>query len=43
MPVPGPYKGRLNIRQANNSDTVTINWQQMVQDFEISLSGAFGN
>ncbi len=35
-------QGRLNIRQANNSDTVTLNWQQMVQDFEINLSGAFG-
>ncbi|MDG2090593.1 MAG: lipoprotein insertase outer membrane protein LolB [Gammaproteobacteria bacterium] len=35
-------QGRLNIRQANNSDTVSINWQQMQQDFEINLSGALG-
>lgn len=35
-------QGRLNIRQANNSDTVSINWQQMAQDFEINLSGALG-
>jgi outer membrane lipoprotein LolB len=35
-------QGRLNIRQSNNSDTVSINWQQMVQEFEINLSGAFG-
>ncbi len=35
-------QGRLNIRQANNSDTVSINWQQMVQHFEINLSGALG-
>ena len=35
-------QGRLNIRQANNSDTVSINWQQMAQGFEINLSGALG-
>lgn len=35
-------QGRLNIRQANNSDTVSINWQQTQQDFEINLSGALG-
>lgn len=35
-------QGRLNIRQSNNSDTVSINWQQMEQDFEINLSGALG-
>lgn len=35
-------QGRLNIRQANNSDTVSINWQQMLQNFEINLSGALG-
>ena len=35
-------QGRLNIRQANNSDTVSINWQQREQDFEINLSGALG-
>lgn len=35
-------KGRLNIRQANNSNTVSINWKQMGQDFEINLSGALG-
>jgi len=35
-------QGRLNIRQASNSDTVSINWQQMEQDFEINLSGALG-
>ena len=35
-------QGRLNIRQANNSDTVSINWQQMAQSFEINLSGALG-
>ncbi|MBN4075262.1 MAG: outer membrane lipoprotein LolB [SAR86 cluster bacterium] len=35
-------QGRLNIRQANNSDTVSINWQQIEQDFEINLSGALG-
>lgn len=35
-------QGRLNIRQANNSNTVSINWQQMLQNFEINLSGALG-
>lgn len=35
-------QGRLNIRQGNNSDTVSINWQQVDQDFEINLSGALG-
>lgn len=35
-------QGRLNIRQANNSDTVSINWQQTQQNFEINLSGALG-
>ena len=35
-------QGRLNIRQSNNSDTVSINWQQQEQQFEINLSGALG-
>lgn len=35
-------QGRLNIRQANNSDTVSINWQQSEEEFEINLSGALG-
>ena len=35
-------QGRLNIRQGNNSDTVSINWQQTEQIFEINLSGALG-
>lgn len=35
-------QGRLNIRQDNSSDTVTINWQQLGQDFEINLSGRLG-
>jgi outer membrane lipoprotein LolB len=35
-------QGRLNIRQQNNSDTVSVNWQQQEQDFVINLSGVFG-
>ncbi len=35
-------QGRLNIRQANDSDTVSINWQQTEEAFEINLSGALG-
>jgi outer membrane lipoprotein LolB len=35
-------QGRLNIRQENSSDTVSINWQQAQQNFEINLSGALG-
>ncbi|MFL2840519.1 MAG: lipoprotein insertase outer membrane protein LolB [Pseudohongiellaceae bacterium] len=35
-------QGRLNIRQTNNSDTISINWQQMEQAFEINLSATLG-
>tara|TARA_R110000772_G_scaffold14958_8_gene42778 strand:- start:1669 stop:2244 length:576 start_codon:yes stop_codon:yes gene_type:complete len=35
-------QGRLNIRQGNNSDTVSINWQQVDKEFAINLSGALG-
>ncbi len=35
-------QGRLNIRQQDNSDTVSINWQQQEQEFLINLSGVFG-
>lgn len=34
--------GRLNVRQQNASDTVSINWQQQAQNFEIRLSGTLG-
>jgi outer membrane lipoprotein LolB len=34
--------GRLNVRQQNASDTVSINWQQQQQNFEIRFSGALG-
>ncbi len=35
-------RGRLNIRQNDRSDTVSINWQQNQEAFEINLSGALG-
>ncbi len=34
--------GRLNVRQQNASDTVSINWQQEDQNFEIRFSGTLG-
>ena len=34
--------GRLNVRQQNTSDTVSINWQQQEQNFEIRFSGTLG-
>ncbi len=34
--------GRLNVRQQNASDTVSINWQQQDQNFEIRFSGTLG-
>jgi outer membrane lipoprotein LolB len=34
--------GRLNVRQQNASDTVSINWQQQEQNFEIRFSGTLG-
>ncbi|MES2624943.1 MAG: lipoprotein insertase outer membrane protein LolB [Pseudomonadota bacterium] len=34
--------GRLNVRQQNTSDTVSINWQQQDQNFEIRFSGTLG-
>lgn len=34
--------GRLNVRQAKQSDTVSLNWQQQEQNFDLTLSGALG-
>ncbi|MES2606181.1 MAG: lipoprotein insertase outer membrane protein LolB [Pseudomonadota bacterium] len=34
--------GRLNVRQGQQSDTVSLRWQQRNQDFDLSLSGALG-
>jgi outer membrane lipoprotein LolB len=34
--------GRLNVRQQSASDTVSINWQQQQQNFEIRFSGTLG-
>jgi outer membrane lipoprotein LolB len=34
--------GRLNVRQLSTSDTVSINWQQREQNFEIRFSGTLG-
>ena len=35
-------EGRLNVRQAKQSDTVSLNWQQQDQNFDLTLSGALG-
>lgn len=34
--------GRLNVRQGQQSDTVSLNWQQSNQVFDITMSGALG-
>lgn len=35
-------RGRLNIRQNRQSETVNLNWQQAPQEFSIRMSGALG-
>ena len=34
--------GRLNVRQQKTSETVSINWQQQKENFEIRFSGTLG-
>lgn len=35
-------EGRLNVRQAKQSDTVTLSWQQQDENFDILLRGTLG-